>query len=342
VNEHAVNTPPHEPLRIVLLGASGFIGSALLRQMHGTHTQPHLLVHHTPPASMPAQAQSHRGSLSELPTGLLPEAPHVVIHCASKQVDADGSGYGVNLRGIEALCQRIAEQGAARHTRAVLFVSSCSVYGSGPQLRVRESAPLRPDTPLARSRAACEARLHVLADHSACRVEVFRPRFVLGLGDQHVLPGLARLTERGLTLGNGEQRFSVIDVDDLARILLARASHALHSERPTGFDAFNVGYERPISLHEIQELLCEHFDLDTPRRHIPTPERLVQAAVRMPVPPLQRLAQRLSLFGLTHHMAIARLAATLETPWLGRDPRTVLRRATQWLPPQRHAYRWNH
>ena len=90
-------------------------------------------------------------------------------------------------------------------TRAVLFVSSFSVYGEGPQRGVEETAPQRPETPLARSRAACEERLAQLAAHGHCAVTVLRTRFVLGAGDRHVLPGLAGRRELHLAPGAVEQ-----------------------------------------------------------------------------------------------------------------------------------------
>jgi len=309
------------PLRLVLLGASGFIGSALLRQLQGMACEARVLVHRTAPAGLPAAATTHHGSLTELPAELWPTEPHVVIHCASKQIDHDGSGFGVNLQGIEQLCQRVPPQ-----TRAVLFVSSCSVYSDGAQRGVTEDEPLHPATPLARSRAACEARLAQLAGEGRCRVEVFRPRFVLGQGDRHVLPGLARLVRRGLTLGRAQQRFSVIEVDDFARILLARAEAAMQGA--AGFEAFNVGYERPLALHEIQRVIAEHLGVPLPKRRIPVHASLLSALACLPWQPLHRLR----LMGLDHYLDVSRLQSRLPAPWLALDPLVALRRAMTSIP----------
>lgn len=305
---------------LVLLGASGFVGSALMRQLQGRAGDTRVLVHRTAPAALPASAVAHEGSLTALPQAVWPSAPHVVIHCASKQIDPDGSGFGVNLQGIESLCRALTPQ-----TRAVLFVSSCSVYGEGAQRGVAEDAPLRPATPLARSRAACEARLAQLAAQGRCRVEVFRPRFVLGQGDRHVLPGLARLVRRGFTLGRGQQRFSVIDVDDFARILLARAEAAL--QLAPGFEAFNVGYASPLSLHEIVQALAERLGVPSPRWRIPVHPGLLDTLAWMPGLPVHRLR----LLGIDHHLDVGRLQARLPAPWLALDPRVALRRAMPWL-----------
>jgi nucleoside-diphosphate-sugar epimerase len=310
--------------RIVLLGASGFVGSAVLRQIAEQGGAAELLVHRTRPAHLPDGVRSHVGSVTQWPATLLPHAPHVVIHCASKQIDDDGTGFGVNEAGIAELAARITPA-----TRAVLFVSSCSVYGDGPQRGVREDAPLRPETALARSRAACEQQLRALAERGRCRVEVSRPRFVLGRGDRHVLPGLARLLRRGWALGSGQQRFSVIEVDDFARVLLARARHALQSAAPRGFEAFNVGYARPVSLHEIETTLQQRLRQPAPQRRIPVMAPVVEALKRLPF--TRPVAHRMSLLGLDHYGDVSRLLTQLDAPWLQLDPREALQRAALHL-----------
>ncbi len=323
-----------QPLRVVLLGASGFVGSAVLRQMEslaqdtqdGTRCEARLLVHRTAPAAVPAFAQVHRGSLADEPAGLLPSEPHVVIHCASKQIDSDGSGYGVNLAGIEQLCRAITPA-----TRAVLFVSSYSVYGEGAQQGVDETAPLQPETALAASRAACEARLAQLAASSSCRVVVLRTRFVLGHGDRHVLPGLAKLARSRLQLGNGRQRYSVIDVDDLARTLLHFAQAALQGRLDAPFEVYNAAYEHAISLQDIRAALAEKLPTRRPWWRVPVSPSFWRVVTRLPSAQLRQLAHRVNLMGLDRYGSVAKLQSALGQPWLKTDPRDVVRRAAQDL-----------
>lgn len=319
------------PLRVVLLGASGFVGSAVLRQLErlassGTLCEAHLLVHRSPPAQAPAFAQLHSGSITAWPAGLLPTEPHVVIHCASKQIDSDGSGYGVNLAGIEQLCKMVTPA-----TRAVLFVSSYSVYGEGAQQGVDETAPLQPETALAVSRAECEARLARLAASSTCRVVVLRTRFVLGRGDRHVLPGLAKLARSRLQLGSGRQRYSVIDVDDLARTLLHFAQAALREQIDKPFEVFNAAYERAISLRDIRAALAEKLPVRTPWLRVPVSPALWRMVTRLPSNKLRQLAHRVNLMGLDRYGSVAKLQAAMGPSWLKTNPRDVVLRAAQDL-----------
>lgn len=319
------------PLRVVLLGASGFAGSAVLRQLEqlasgGTACEAHLLVHRTAPSHVPTFAQLHPGSLTDWPAGLLPSEPHVVIHCASKQIDSDGSGFGVNLAGIEQLCRA-----ATPATRAVLFVSSYSVYGEGAQQGVDETAPLQPETALAASRAECEARLALLAASSTCRVVVLRTRFVLGHGDRHVLPGLAKLARSRLQLGSGRQRYSVIDVDDLARTLLHFAQATLQGQIDAPFEVYNAAYERSISLQDIRAALAEKLPTRTPWWRVPVSPGFWRVMTRLPSSKLRQLAHRVNLMGLDRYGSVAKLQAALGPSWLKTDPRDVVLRAAQDL-----------
>ncbi|WP_169788036.1 NAD-dependent epimerase/dehydratase family protein [Caldimonas brevitalea] len=318
---------------VVLLGATGFVGSAVVRQLATQVScgrrfgDVRLLVHRRRLPLLPDGASVHAGSVAALPDGLLPAFPHVVIHCASKQIDHDGSGFGVNVTGVEHLARAVN-----RETRAILFVSSHSVYGEGPQRGVREDAPLQPASPLALSRAQCETALAALAARGACAVSVFRTRFVLGPGDRHVLPGLARLLAAGLSVGNGDQRYSVIDVDDFARILLAFAERHLNGTAPRArFEAYNVGYERPISLGEIRALLDERQPLPPPRWRLPVYEPLLRLIGRLPAARLRQMVQRLRLVGHDHYGDVAKLRAALGNDWLQTDPREAVRRALQGL-----------
>jgi nucleoside-diphosphate-sugar epimerase len=335
-----------EPLRIVLLGASGFVGSAVLRQLEraaaaGVPCEAQLLVHRAQPASLPAFARVHRGALGggddAWPARLLPREPHVVVHCASKQVDADGSGFGVNLLGVEQLCRAVAASGGA--TRAVLFVSSFSVYGEGPQRGVDEAAPQRPETPLARSRAACEERLAQLAAHGQCAVTVLRTRFVLGAGDRHVLPGLLKLARSRIRLGSEAQRYSVIDVDELARVLLRLAQDALqghaHGATPAApFEVFNAACAQPIALRDIRAALAEAAPTRSAWWRLPVSPWWWRAVARGG-PRLARLAHRVLLMGQDRFGSVARLQTRLGPDWLQTDPRDVVRRAARDLRPHR-------
>lgn len=322
-------------LNLVLLGGSGFLGQAVLRQLQAGSgdCQVHCLVHRRPVPAYPF-VRVHHGQLESLPADVLPEEPHVVIHCASKQVDHDGTGFGSNLRGIERLLARLTPQ-----TRGIVYVSSFSVYGDGAQVAIDEGSPLRPHTPLARSRAECEQRLLAHAS-TACPVTILRARFVVGEGDQHFLPGLAALARRRVRIGSGRQRYSLIDVDDYARVILSLARRWQDPDRdpaaPPG-EVFNVGYRQPIAFNDIAHALCQQGGHPPACYSLPSGNLLVRALHRLPGYG-QKLSERLQLLGFDHYGDVSRLAAALGTTVLERSPQQAVQTAIKALDHADHSH----
>lgn len=317
------------PMRIVLLGASGFVGRAVLRAMANRkgEKEARLLVHRSLVPIAYDFASPYQGSMTTLPVDLFPSAPHVVIHCANKQIDQDGSGFEENIQGIHALSRAVN-----RHTKAILYASSFSVYGEGAQRGVSEDAPLAPQTALARSRVECEAKLAEASAASGIPVLALRTRFIIGDGDKFFLPGLIKMACGGMQLGDESQRFSLIDVDDYADVMLDIAHKALSSSLPpTSFSAFNVAYETPVSLTEIREVLQDIFNLRMPRHELDISERYLQSLEGLPVASINQLAQRLRLVGYDHYGQVKKLAAFLGSDLLKADPRLAVRKAAAVL-----------
>lgn len=314
-------------LRIVLLGGSGFLGSALLRRLQalGGGREAFCLAHRRP---LPAYDFVHpvQSQLSSLPAHLFPRQPHVVVHCATRQTDPEGIGFDDNLAGVERLLDAVNP-----HTRGIVYASSFSVYGEGPQVGVTETAPLQPRTPLARSRAQCEARLLAAARAGNCQVALLRARFVVGEGDRYFLPGLARLARARIGIGDGRQRFSLIDVDDYARVMLALARRFLDEPpaRPGRSDIFNVAYRRPITFNDISTTLCREGDYPPPRLRVPVRKPLIRSLQWLPSRRTQQLAERLQLLGYDHYGASDSVAAALDTNILDRDPRQAVEQSAR-------------
>lgn len=316
-------------MRIVLLGGSGFLGQAVLRQLHAWdgEREAHCLEHRSPVPGYDF-VRRQQGTLASMPASLLPSGPHVVVHCASKQVDSDGRGFGENRRAVDRLLSLVGSD-----TRAIVYASSFSVYGDGPQAAVTEAAPLNPRTALAKSRAECEQRLLSGATAAGCEVAVLRARFVVGQGDRHFLPGLAKLIRARVRIGDGTQRYSVIDVDDYARVILSLCSRYLDA----GYSAsgepqiFNVGYRTPVAFNEIANVLCQQGGWPPPRYPVPLSNPLIRGLGCLPIASARQLAERLQLLGYDHYGVVDRLAAVTGSSLLDRDPRDAVRASASLL-----------
>ncbi|MEE2729722.1 MAG: NAD-dependent epimerase/dehydratase family protein [Pseudomonadota bacterium] len=316
------------PLTLVVVGANGYTGSALLR---AASRQPDLF-------QVRAQVRTARalvkgsniehfsGSLEQVDPALFPNTPHILLHLAGKNQDADGSGYEqVNVAGTRALLAH-----CNTFTRAVLYHSSLSVLGQDPQRHVSNRQPPAPTTALARSRAAAEDLVLTHARQQAISAYCLRPRFILGKDDAFVMPGLLKLVRRGLFIGSGQQQFSIIDVDDYAKIILELCQHAmtLYAQGQPEQLALNVGYEQPLSFATLFETLQPERRA---KRRIHYPAAVANAcnwlpnsapdaiAHWKPLRKLQALATQLQLIGLDHYSDVSETRKRIHSDLLSRD-----------------------
>lgn len=265
-----------------------------------------------------------QGDLEHLPPDLFPTSPHVVVHLATKQIDRDGSSFQrTNEQGTATLLRSLPSS-----TRAVIYGSSMSVYGQGPQFDIRENAPLQPETALAQSRLNTE---RLILDHAGRRAITgycLRPRMILGQGDRYTVDGLLRMMERGVAPGNGHQRFSLIDVDDYAGAImdLARRALLLDQRTPPEQCALNVAYRESVSLDNLTAVISRVRGVALPRVHLPVPFALTRLLRRGPRA-FAGLATRIELFGMTHTMNVDAICSRIGEPRFQRDPLEVIRLA---------------
>ena len=308
---------PPEALNVVLLGGTGFVGSAVLRVLaEEPAVRVRALVRDPARFAPPRPVEIVEGDARNAPTDLFPPEPHVVFHFAVKQVDADGAGFASNVEGVADLMEKLPNS-----TRGLLYGSSASVYGQGPQTDETEDAPLRPETPLARSRAAAERVILEGARARGMGAYCLRPRFILGPGDRHTLPGLIRMVRRGVQPGSGRQRLAVIGVDDYARVLV-RLGRRLSVEPEQA--PLNVAYARSVSLDEIVASIRRRFSLRQPRVRVPVSLASTRLLRKLPFRSLGGLATRLELIGLSHTLDVGRLQARVGGDLLAREPLEVL------------------
>lgn len=317
-----------DDLQLVVTGASGFVGSALIRAcLKNPLIKVRALVRNADDFARRFAPFDHnrlrvvKGDLQQIPANLFPDTPHVVVHLAVKNLDPKLSGYTkTNVDGCGNVLAR-----CNKHTRGILYNSSLSVLGQGVQTHVSNQAPLKPQTELARSRAQAETLVMRRGVQLGCFAYSLRPRFVLGSGDIFVLPALARLVRSHLFIGNGEQRFSVIDVDDYAQLILQLARRCFlangdHTD-PEQI-ALNVGYSTPLQFNDlfsvIQQSQSDGAEAPKPRT-LPHPALLARLLRLMPNASLRAKATQLQLIGQDHFGDVSETIQRLQTPLLTRN-----------------------
>ncbi len=234
--------------RIVLTGATGFIGSAVLRGLTGPggtgragrgqiRVRVACRVEPAGPRRVPG-VEYVRADLAEPATlrGLC-EGADALVNAASYVGGDEARCVAVNERGTAAL----VEEARAAGVRRIVQLSTTAVYGPGPH-RGAEVGELTPSPVSAASRTRLAAEGPVV---DAAGI-VLRAALVLGPGDRWVVPALAELVRRvpGRWDG-GRGLLSLIDVADLGRLVAAAATadapsagvyHAAHPEPVRGGD----------------------------------------------------------------------------------------------------------
>ncbi|MGK5095317.1 NAD(P)-dependent oxidoreductase [Deltaproteobacteria bacterium TL4] len=323
------------PLRIVLLGGTGFVGSAFLRRLNllvENSVEVHALVRN-PKQEFPYPfVRTIAGELSAIPSELFPKAPYVVVHLGTKQVDLEGTGFEkANVEGTRRLLEAMTSDALG-----VVYGSSMSVYGEGKQEGVQENAKIQPQTDLAQSHAASEALILGKMTAQNKSAFVLRPRFLMGSGDRLTMPGFLTLVEKRILIGTGNQKFSIMDVDDYGEIILTLAQKIVSraSEKTSTCRALNIGYRQPVSLQQILMELRTTYQLPDTKLTLPLPAWVPQILHRLPAKKTQSLAKQIELVGFSHFSDTTELETEIGKEIVLKNPYQAVRKAIQILLAQ--------
>lgn len=276
-------------MRVFVTGATGFIGSAVVRELLGAGHQVIGLARSDDTAERLARtgAQARRGDLTDgdsLAEGA--RDADGVIHTAFIH---DFEDYQKNAEIDRAAVATLAE--ALAVTGKPLVSTSVSVLLK-PGTVGHEADQRAPDGPLG-ARAGSEAAVLQAADHGVRASVVRLPPSVHGAGDHGFVPALIDIARRAgfaAYVGEGENRWAAVHRDDAARLFRlalegAAPGAVLHAVAEGGIptraiaDAIGRGLDVPVR-GVAAEQADEHFGwlagfaaLDNPMSSAATRER---------------------------------------------------------------------
>ncbi|MGW4272012.1 NAD-dependent epimerase/dehydratase family protein [Streptomyces seoulensis] len=246
------------PTRIVLTGATGFIGSAVLSRLArlrdaadgppGLHLR---VAGRGPAAGTAALADAWTPADLGEPAGLrgVCDGADVLLHLAASQSSDEAHGMAVNVHGTAALMSEAARAGVGR----IVHLSTAAVYGPGPHrgTGVDDVVPAPLSVP---SRTRLAGEKHALAA-GGC---VLRPGLVLGQGDRWVVPAVAALLRAVPALWEGGRaRVSMVDVDDLSRLI----AHLATAAPLRGPRIWHASHPEPVLTRDLLAALTRHLGL---------------------------------------------------------------------------------
>ena len=184
-------------MKILITGASGFVGGAIARKLRTQH-QLLGLARSAASAEKVAEAglQPLSGELGKIEASTL-TGVEVIIHCAAHvaQWGRREEFWRTNVVGTEQLLQAASAAGVRRF---IHMGTEAALFDGAPLVQIDEGQAYPASTPYLYSETKAEAEKRVLAANGeAMQTLSLRPRLVWGPGDQTVLPELLEMVRSG-------------------------------------------------------------------------------------------------------------------------------------------------
>ncbi len=247
-------------MRVLVTGASGFIGGATCRQLLEQGHEVAALVRRE--GSAPAGTVPVRGDLGAgggLDGVLAQTRPDCVIHLAAEIASQRNVSKlrEVNVAGTKRLLAACRARGEGERPRFVF--SSTVVTGDARGELLSEERPLPVQTPYGRAKQ--EGERMVLG--SGLPAVVVRPSHVYGPGGWYAHELVPRLRRPGrfAVIGSGANLWDVVHVHDVAAALLLAAEPSA----PAGA-IYHVADDEPITFYDFMALTAQALGVAPPRR----------------------------------------------------------------------------
>lgn len=253
-------------MRILITGALGYVGAALVRHFRACFPDADLIGVDTglfadclATAGPPPEALLTRridADIRDLDAGAL-AGVDAVVHLAAVSNDPIGARFAAATDAINrAASLRLAGLAAAAGVGHFVFASSCSVYGSAGAAARREDDATEPLTAYARSKIAVEDGLRGL-DRGGMLVTSLRFATACGMSDRLRLDlvlndfvAAALATGRVEVLSDGSPWRPLIDVADMARAI----AWAVARPAEAGGAVLTVNVGRDAANYRVRDL----------------------------------------------------------------------------------------
>lgn len=269
--------------KILVTGASGFVGSALVKRLADSSSHETIAAVRTNDFIAPSGVAICKvyglgfdTDYRDVLTGV-----DVVVHCAARVHIMNDSAANplamfrlINVEGTLNLARQAADSGAKRF----VFLSSIKVNGEGSQSSrpfTPEDTP-NPSDPYGVSKFEAEVGLRKIAESSGMQLVVVRPPLVYGPGVKANFYTMMSWLYRGgpLPFGAIFNKRSFVSIDNLVDLLYVCLQHP-----SAGNEIFLVSDGKDLSTTELLRLMANA--LGKPARLMPVPVWLMRAVATL-------------------------------------------------------------
>jgi nucleoside-diphosphate-sugar epimerase len=246
-------------MRILVTGATGFVGSAVVRTLLGRGHDVWGLVRSQARVSdsMPAGAKLIIGDMRQ-PASYLPLVGHVdaVIHAAQQKPCGRWTNRKIiAMHRSDATITRALAEACLASRRHLIYTSGALTNGPGIDGWIRPDSPMSACM-LARGHAAMVQELLALHGRRNLPTTIISPGFVYGPGGFLAETIKLLLGHRYRVIGSGENLWSLVHVDDLADL------YALVVEQGRVGSNYFVSDDFPLSRRDVIDCLTNLLGLE--------------------------------------------------------------------------------
>jgi UDP-glucose 4-epimerase len=200
---------------VVILGHSGFIGSAITDYLHRHYSSLKVV-------SPPCLDLTSEEGCQRLASLITRDSTIIICAAVKKQLGDNLETFHANLAIAENLCRVFGRQPPAR----ILYFSSAAVYGeASTNLDINEATPIDPSTYYGIGKFAMEKLLEKTLEDKPVSIAILRPPLIYGAGDESRGYGPTGFVWNALhgdgsvTLwGEGDELREFVFIDDAAAI----------------------------------------------------------------------------------------------------------------------------
>lgn len=236
-------------MRILITGATGFLGSKTLESFANKTAFDHIIATGrtlTPDRKVHKEHVTYRlGELSDpdFVASLFTEPIDMVINCAS--LSSPWGAYDEFYQANIVTQQLLIEQCLKHDVQRFIYISSPSVYFRfSDQYNVTEETPL--PRQLVNDYARTKLEAERLLDMAGLPYITLRPRALVGAGDTVIMPRLVRSYEEGKLkiMGSGKNLVDLTPVSNMVDAIYL----ATQAEQDACNEVYNIANGQPIEL----------------------------------------------------------------------------------------------